>query len=551
VFQQNNNVQPIQHVVVIFDENESFDHYFGMYPYAANLTGETPFTAAAGTPTLTTGLYSSAPNGVPTGPLLTANPNCYNSGTTTGPCNNTGNAVGASEPFRIDYAQAFVATQDHFYTPEQEAFDGGAMDLFPEFTGAPDDSNESATNPTPAEKSTGLAMGYFDGNTVTALWNYAQHYSLNDHFFGTTFGPSEIGAINLISGQTNGVITTGSGSQGVVVSDGSTGTNATYTVISDSDPTDDVCTYSDITTSDVSMSGNNIGDLLSAANVTWGWFQGGFNLTLTNTNNTVGCQRSSTTIVPPYHTVNDYTAYHDPFQFYPSTANYNHTRPTSIAAIGTNDDGANHNYDSNDFAAALAAGNLPSVSFLKPPAYQDSHAGYSDPVDEQTWLVTEINMIEQSKFWPNTAIIVAYDDSDGWYDHMNDVVNGSNVGTASTVVTAAHTDYPSCTGVATILPGVNSAVTQAQGRCGHGPRLPLLVISPWANKNYIDSTPVDQTSIIRFIEDVFLNGQRLGYGSYDKIAGSIDNMFNFSSSTAPNPNIVVLNPTTGVVTSGN
>ncbi len=47
-------------------------------------------------------------------------------------------------------------------------------------------------------------MGYFDGNTVTALWNYAQHYAMNDHSFGTTFGPSTPGAINLVSGQTNG-----------------------------------------------------------------------------------------------------------------------------------------------------------------------------------------------------------------------------------------------------------------------------------------------------------------------------------------------------------
>ena len=48
-------------------------------------------------------------------------------------------------------------------------------------------------------------MGYYDGNTVTALWNYAQHFAMSDNSYGTNFGPSTPGAINLVSGQTNGV----------------------------------------------------------------------------------------------------------------------------------------------------------------------------------------------------------------------------------------------------------------------------------------------------------------------------------------------------------
>lgn len=90
-----------------------------------------------------------------------------------------------------------------------------------------------------------------------------------------------------------------------------------------------------------------------------------------------------------------------------------------------------------------------------------------------------------------------------------------------------------------------------QGRCGYGPRLPLLVISPWAKKNFIDNTVTDQSSVTRFIEDVFLNSARIGGGSYDSAAGSLMNMFNFSSTVVPNPNVVLLNPTTGVVTTGN
>ncbi len=81
-------------------------------------------------------------------------------------------------------------------------------------------------------------------------------------------------------------------------------------------------------------------------------------------------------------------------------------------------------------------------------------------------------------------------------------------------------------GPTTALPGPEG-VANAQGRCGYGPRLPLLVISPWAKKNFVDHTVTDQSSIIRFIEDYWLQGQRIGDGSYDAIANSIDGMFDF------------------------
>jgi phospholipase C len=154
-----------------------------------------------------------------------------------------------------------------------------------------------------------------------------------------------------------------------------------------------------------------------------------------------------------------------------------------------------------------------------------------------------VSAIEQSSFWSSTAVIIAYDDSDGWYDHLTDIVNGSTTASDAAICNTV-------SGGAT-LPGPNSGTTPVLGRCGHGPRLPLLVISPWANKNYIDNTPTDQTSIIRFIEDTFLSSTRIGTGSYDSSAGTLNNMFNFTNNVVPNPNVVLLNPTTGVVTTGN
>jgi phospholipase C len=516
----------IQHVVVIFGENISFDHYFGTYPNAAN-TGGSTFTAAAGTPTNINN-YVTNPN------LLSANPN-----------ENSANLVSASNsvpanPFRLGPGQAATNDQDHNYGPEQLAFDSGKMDLFPLSVGVADSTaqvNETAA--AGIAGTTALTMGYYDGNTVTALWNYAQHYAMSDHSFGTTFGASTQGALNLISGQTNGATVVLPGAASGVVADGQGG----YTLIGDEDPANDVCSSSSAT---VQMSGKNIGDLLNAAKVTWGMFSGGFNLSVANGNSTTGCARSSpATNIPGKPLKADYIPHHEPFQYYTSTANPTHIRPASTAVIGTTADTgagtANHQYDIQDFSTVLAAGNLPAVSILKAPGYQDGHAGYSDPLDEQTFVVNTINAIEQSQYWQTTAIIIAYDDSDGWYDHLSTLVNGSQ--------TAA--DYGFCNSAPT-LTGVTSS-NPVQGRCGYGPRLPLLVISPWAKKNYVDNTVTDQSSVSKFIEDIFLGGTRIGGGSYDSSAGSLMSMFNFTTTSGalPNPNVVLLNATSGAVTSGN
>jgi phospholipase C len=492
---------PIKHIVVIFGENISFDHYFGTYPNATNPGGEPRFIAAPGSPSV---------NGY-TDALLEHNPNFLNAG----------NGKGAMNPFRLDRSQAATADQDHDYTPEQEAFHAGLMDAFPEFTGA-------AGPPPSGVTTTGLTMGYFDGNTTTALWNYAQHYAMSDNAYGTNFGPSTDGAINLISGQTNNV-TDSSNASGSIVEDGSGG----FTLISDADPLGDVC--STTTGATVHLTGTNIGDLLNAKGITWGWFEGGFNLSLKNSNGTTGCGRSTKSAVTGV-TETDYIQHHEPFQYYTSTANLKHLRPSSVSAIGTTD-AANHQYDINDFYSVLKNGNLPAVSFLKAPGFEDAHAGYSDPLDEQTFVTTVINALEESRDWESTAVIINYDDSDGWYDHqLGAIVNPST--TASDALSAPG----QCgTGTDTALPGPSGAL-HAQGRCGYGPRLPYLVISPYAKNNYVGHVMLDQTSTIRFIEDNWLGGERIGSGSFDALAGSIDSMFDFSHFRF---DTLILNPNTG------
>ena len=197
-------------------------------------------------------------------------------------------------------------------------------------------------------------------------------------------------------------------------------------------------------------------------------------------------------------------------------------------------DQANHQYDISNFYATLTAGNMPAVSFLKAPAAQDGHPGYSSPLDEQTFLVKTINQIEQSKFWSSAAIIITYDDSDGWYDHQPPViVNGSS--------TAADT---------AICSTAPMTLDNFPNRCGYSQRLPLIVISPYTRSNFVSNRLTDTSSITRFIEDNWLGGQRIA-GSFDATSGSLygpRSVLNFNKK--PNFGTVILNPTTGAVVSG-
>jgi phospholipase C len=537
---------PIKHVVVIFGENISFDHYFGTYPIAADAGVNQPaFHPKAGTPAANNLITPLDPNNgfqpVSGGPnLLTANPNFTNT---------TVNGAGAANPFLLTPLQAATNDQGHNYKPEQQASNNNLMDSFPAFTGTAGPP-PPGTQPEAATK--GLVMGYYDATTLLAFWNYAQHFALSDNSWTTQFGPSTPGAINLISGQTNGMINPNKDfslfSTSHALADGFGG----WTMIGDTDPNGDVCS----TAGDQNlMAGKNIGDLLNAANITWGSFMGGFNLLKTNPNGSSGCSRITNPTVPnfPFNSV-DYIPHHAWFQYYASTANPTHARPSSVAAIGSSTtadggvDPANHNYDSDDFFDAIHSGVLPAVSFVKAPAYQDGHAGYSNPIDEQAFVIQVVNAVQDSKYWATTAIIIAYDDSDGWYDHQAPpIVNPSSLATSTGHLPDAGntTDQLNGNGICNMgvqqgktvptnsLPGavVDGGTAQpVMGRCGYGTRMPLLAISPYSKVNFIDHTLTDQSSVLKFIEDNWLNGQRIQPGaSFDTIAGSINGMFDFTN----------------------
>jgi phospholipase C len=593
----------IKHVVIIFQENASFDHYFATYPDAKNTDG-VRFVARPETPTVNgltdgnsqfpervnVGLHDFSPNqtvGQPTG----LNPN------------------GGANPFRMTRDQIVTCSNNHDYKGEQLATDSGFMDKFPQqnaqgFAGCATDGS--------------TVMGYFDGNTVTAMWEWAQRFTMSDNSWGSTYGPSTPGALNLISGQTAGaVVHTFSGTKGAtgqlidniqsttvpdVVFVGSTNpvVNAdkvgstqlvsaqTGTLVTDLDPYLDDCgndqggTIAGKLT--VEMTGKNVGDLLNEKAVTWGWFAGGFRTASARNPTTtdlahpmagvsndpfgtpsfggaandgqaknVGAAAFAPAICAAAHVLHpdadrsfdgntsivhavkgDYNPHHEPFQYYASTRNPHHLPPLHVSTIGHTDQ-ANHQYDLLDFYAALKNGNLPAVSFLKAINRDDGHPGNeSDPLAEQRFLVQTINLLQRSPEWESTAVFIAWDDSDGWYDHATPPLVNPSAAAGFDAVSAAN--------------GGNCGTPKSdaiQGRCGFGPRLVLNMVSPWSKVNYVDHTLTDQSSILRFIEDNWAlnyidgpatrdpsSGRRQPAlkrapekQSFDVVTGSFDNMF--------------------------
>lgn len=124
-------------------------------------------------------------------------------------------------------------------------------------------------------------------------------------------------------------------------------------------------------------------------------------------------------------------------------------------------------------------------------------------------------------------VIIAWDDSDGWYDHVSPpILNRS----------------------ATSLDYLCGDVSDGPGaRCGYGPRLPFVVVSPFAKQNYVSSTLIDQSSILRFIEDRWAGGQRISDTSFDNFAGPIDDLLDFSARRAAT---LFLDPTSGLPRGG-
>ena len=350
----------INHLVVIYDENHSFDNLYGSFPGANGISN------ASDTSTTQVDLATGQP--------FTCLPQTDS------------HLIGTclpDQPFDITkYVPADQKTRDlvHRYYQEQVQIDGGKMDQFVTVSDAK-----------------GLSLGFYPTDQLPVA-KEAANYVLQDNFFHASFGGSFLNHqwlvcactpvyANAVSDGSSKDLHTVLGANGLPIAghDGqlttkATGDYAVNTIFPASAPTIPGAPQLPLLTN------TTIGDELSSAGVSWAWYSGGWNDAVAGHANSLF----------QYH--------HQPFNYY---ANYAPGMP-----------GRSHLKDETDFIAAAQAGTLPAVSFVKPIGADNEHPGYTDVLRGEQHLIALINDIRNGPNWKDTAIVITYDEHGGFWDHV-------------------------------------------------------------------------------------------------------------------------------------
>ena len=488
----------IKYVFVLFQENRSFDFYFGTYPGARGLFSQ-PASQTPGfvQPIVETdgSVGSISPFKIPQSVTSTAGKTVLLYPEDTDSVNHGHTAIDA----KLDLNSSHVAQNDR-YSFTEEALTG---------TLSADGKTYSGPAPTQQQKQQAeLVMSHVDCDTAPFLWNYADRFTLFDNFFDTVIGPSTPNAIAIIAGQ-SGV------TQWVkhpeLASSVNT-TNAALPVTSDPQPfwgsaldvftppaqkqpvdnpggvSTNPASNQTYATLPLSFMGENIIDITAQDNnpqfdlldvkadikkiagdhnksVNWGWFQEGYD-------------HEATDAAGQEHT--DYIAHHNGPQYFGYEANNPYETGKHLKGLG-------------DFYAAINSGQLPNaggvfyvrggygnLDGLTPrspsPTTQanfkgnDDHPAYSDAQISEALLADSVNAIASSKYWPESAIIITYDETDGLYDHTQPKIRSYDP--------------------------LGKALDQ-------GPRIPAIVISPYAKAHVISHEATEHGSVIKFIDLLF------------------------------------------------
>ncbi len=459
----------IQHIVVIYAENRSFDNLYGQFPGADGIANATPAQ------------YEQRDRN---GELLTFLPPVWQSpaSRSAAPLADTRfPAQLANRPFAIDdpHGAALalnVATRDlvHRYYQHIEQINGGKLDQFAAVSDAG-----------------ALTMGYYAGANLE-LWKLAQEYTLADHFFMGAFGGSFLNHFWLVCACTpefkdappemravldqHGHLERSADSPARAM-DGPPRYSGDFAVTPDGyavntvqppfQPSGLAPLLSDPSRADPAahplppQTANTIGDTLSARSVTWAWYAGAWR------------DAQADALHPPanrsviYKSENgaaNFQPHHQPFNYFAKYA------PGTAERLA-------HLKDAEEFFEAIDYGALEEVSFYKPSGNVNQHPGYTDVQSGDQHIADVVRRIQASTLWPSTLIIITYDENGGLWDH----------------------------------------VPPPQGdRFGPGTRIPAIIISPFARKHYIDSTVYDTTSIAKLITRRYnltpLPGVRAGVG---------------------------------------
>ncbi len=446
----------IQHIVVIYGENRSFDNLYGLFPGADGIE-----QASADARTQRDR----------DGSVLPVLPPVWNAnGPDFDPRFGTKLSNG---PFRIDGEPArvplSVPTRDllHRYYQNIEQIDGGRNDRFAAVSDAG-----------------ALAMGYYDGSSM-ALWQLAREFTLADHFFMGTFGGSFMNHVWLACGcvarypNAPDALTSRLDAQGRLLRKAASPPSALagpvqwerdgaitpdgYAINTTQPPYQPSgiapAPGGDPQLADPSrkplppQEAPTIGDRLTERSISWAWYAGGWNQALTDSSQPGGASRGVIYSNQP-GSVN-FQPHHQPYNYFRRYA------PGTAAR-------REHLKDLSDLLVDIASDRLPQVAFYKPVGDQNQHPGYTDVLSGDRHIADLVRKIQASPAWSSTLIVVTYDENGGFWDH------------ASPPSGAGHGD-----------------------RWGPGTRVPAILISPFVKKAYVDHTPYDTGSILRLLERRF------------------------------------------------
>jgi acid phosphatase len=451
----------IEHIVVIYAENRSFDNLYGLFPGANGIANATPMTWT-----------QNDRNGTP----LPALPPVWKAGATPDTAYPTNLP---NRPFRIDAPPInkppAIATRDliHRFYSNQEQINGGKLDRYAAMSDAG-----------------GLVMGYYNGSPLP-MWKLAQQFTLADNFFMGAFGGSFLNHFWLVCACTpvfpnapssmvatldaNGKLALKPTSpasaltgppeyvnDGAVTSDGF-GVNTLQPPYQPSNvppaPGGDA-RFADPSKNPLPpQTLKTIGDTLSDKGIEWAWYAEAWNLALAD-----GEQHAGATRKVIYAGPQNFQPHHQPFNYF---AKY---------APGT-PERAKHLKDYDELLAQVRSNTMPSVVFYKPQGSHNEHPGYTDVVSGDEHIAELIGKIQASPAWSSTLIIVTYDENGGFWDH--------------------------------VAPPLGD-------RWGPGTRIPTIIVGPMVKKGYVDHTLYDTTSILKLITRRFgleiLGGVRSNVG---------------------------------------
>lgn len=437
----------VEHIIVIYLENHSFDNLFGFFPNADGI-------AAAGATKIQVDASGHPYTFLPPVERLVKKPD----GTKVSEIDPRFPGNLPNQPFSID---AFVPIGEptgdllHRYYDQIEQIDGGRMDKFAAYSDA-----------------RGLVIGFYDGSQ-TKLWDYAKRYTLADHFFHAAFGGSLLNHFWFIcactpryEGLPPDAITakfdvnshiSQLGQKGVIRTDLITPDRYVVNTIFPQfgpHPENPPPPFDNFLPPIDSKRVPTIGSRLSDKNISWAWYSGGWD-------DAVAGQASK-----------DFQFHHQPFAYFDNYKELMSQR---------------HLLDARDFIWDIVHDTLPQVVFYKPIGELNEHPGYANVLAGDDHLDRVLRLIEQSKLWPKSIVVVTFDENGGYWDHVPP-------------------------------PKID--------QWGPGVRVPTVIISPFAKKGFIDHTTYDTTSILKLIE------VRFGLeplGNRDKNSKDLTAAFNFTS----------------------